>query len=270
MIKPGWRTIVYAALCTLLLPLGVQAQDLTQTQGATPQPEQLRSAVPKDIVTRAKLRTELAALYFQAGDSIVALEELTLALSVNPDYAPAYSLRGLVLFQLKEFDSAEKDFKRALSLDDKNPEINNNFGWYLCQSGRAKESIDYFQKAIRNPLYRTPELAWLNVGACYIKLNELDAADDALRRIIRFSPENPQALYNLALVAYKRGNFEAAKMHLMTVVKKVEPNAELLWLLVRVDRRLGDRMSEESATAQLRRKYADSPEYQELLKGNYE
>lgn len=57
----------------------------------------------------AKLRTELAAPYFQAQEYIVALEELTPALSVNPDYAPAYSLRGLVLFNLKEF-SAEGDF----------------------------------------------------------------------------------------------------------------------------------------------------------------
>ena len=270
MIRPDWRVSVLAVLCALLLPWGVQAQDLTQNPNPPPQPEQMRAAVPKDALTRAKLRTELAALYFQAGDYIVALEELTLALAVNPDYAPAYSIRGLVLYQLREYDSAEKDFKRAISLDERNPEINNNYGWYLCQTGKAKESIEYFQRAIRNPLYRTPELAWLNAGTCYIKMNDLDAAEDALRRIIRFAPQNPQALYNLAVVAYKRGNYDAAKAHLMTVVKQADPNAEMLWLMVRIDRRLGDRVSEGSFATQLRRKFPDSPEYQELLKGNYE
>ena len=261
----GWRSLLIPVLCA-----GFLFSSTVQAQSTEPQPEQLRSAKPKDVHTRAKLRTELAALYFQAQEYIVALEELTLALSVNPDYAPAYSLRGLVLFNLKEFSSAEGDFKRALSLDDKNPEINNNYGWFLCQTGRVKESIDYFQRAIRNPLYRTPEIAWINLGACYLKANDLDAADDALRRVLRFSPDNPQALYNLAQVAYKRGNYDAAKMHLMSVVKRVDPNAEMLWLMTRIDRRLGDRMSEASLAAQLRRKFPDSPEYQELLKGNYE
>ena len=150
----GWRSLLIPVLCA-----GFLFSATVQAQSTEPQPEQLRSAKPKDVHTRAKLRTELAALYFQAQEYIVALEELTLALSVNPDYAPAYSLRGLVLFNLKEFSSAEGDFKRALSLDDKNPEINNNYGWFLCQTGRVKESIDYFQRAIRNPLYRTPEIA---------------------------------------------------------------------------------------------------------------
>ena len=260
-----WRSLLVLTLCTGFLHSGA-----VQAQSREPQPEQLRSANPKDVHTRAKLRTELAALYFQAQEYIIALEELTLALSVNPDYAPAYSLRGLVLFNLKELSSAESDFKRAFSLDEKNPEISNNYGWFLCQTGRVKESIDYFQRAIRNPLYRTPETAWINVGACYLKMNDLDAADDALRRVLRFSPDNPQALYNLAQVAYKRGNYDAAKMHLMSVVTGVDPNAEMLWLMTRIDRRLGDRVSEASFATQLRRKFPDSPEYQELLKGNYE
>ena len=262
----GWRQAFVLGLCSVLLSVPMaQAQ-----KSEAPPPELMRSAKPKDIHTRAKLRTELAALYFQAGDYIVALEELTLAISVNPDYAPAYNLRGLVLFYIREFDSAENDFRRALNLDEKNPEINNNYGWFLCQIGKAKDSIDYFQRAIKNPLYRTPEVAWLNLGSCYLKLNQLDAAEDALRRILRVTPDHPQALSNLAQVVYKRGNYDAAKVHLMSVVKQTDPNAEVLWLMVRIDRRLGDRVSENSFASQLRRKFPDSPEYQELLKGNYE
>ena len=110
----------------------------------------------------------------------------------------------------------------------------------------------------------------LNAGACYIKLAELDKADDYVRRSLRFSPENPQALFQLALISYKRDNYDAAKEHLKNVVRLSDPSAEVLWLYVRVERRLGDRISESSFTAQLRRKFPDSPEYQELLKGNFE
>lgn len=225
---------------------------------------------PKDIHTRAKAHTELGSLYFQNGNLIVALEELTIAVAINPNYAQAYSTRGLVLYHVNELASAEKDFQRALSLDDRDPEINNNYGWFLCQTGRAKESIAYFQRAIGNPLYQTPETAYLNAGACYIKLGDLALAEDYVRKNLRFSRDNPQALVQLAKISYLRGNYDAAREHLRNVVRQTDPDAETLWLLLRIEHRAGDRAAESSLIAQLRRKYPDTPEYQEFLKGNFE
>jgi len=226
--------------------------------------------VPKDARTRAKAHTELGSLYFQNGNLIIALEELTMAAAIDPEYAIAFSTRGLVLYYVKEFESAEKDFKHALSLEERNPEINNNYGWFLCQTGKAKESIAYFERAYKNPMYQTPANAYMNAGACYTKLNELDLADDALRKSLRLTPENPQALYHLANVSYKRGNFDAARKHLNDAVRLVDPGPDMLWLFLRVERRLGNQADEKSLATQLRRKFPDSPEYQELLKGNFE
>ena len=239
-------------------------QQMPDPAGMSPSP------MPKDARTRAKAHTELGALYFQDGNLIVALEELTLAAAIDPDYAPALSTRGLVLYYVKEFDSAEKDFRRALSLEERNPEINNNYGWFLCQTGRAKESIAYFERAYRNPMYQTPANAYLNAGACHIKTNELDLAEDALRRSLRLMLKNPQALYYLADVSYRRGNFDAARKHLTEAARLVEPGPEMLWLSLRVERRLGNQADERSLATQLRRKFPDSAEYQELLKVNFE
>jgi len=57
---------------------------------------------------------------------------------------------------------------------------------------------------------------------------------------------------------------------LKNVTRTGDPSAEVLWLYLRVERRLGDNSTESSLAAQLRRKYPDSPEYQELLRGNFE
>ncbi len=259
----------FAFLGLGMMALVMQPPALAQKSEPLP-PETLSQAVPKDIHTRALAHTELASLYFQAGNLIVALEELTIAISINPNYAPAYSTRGLVLYYVKEFESAEKDFQQALRLDEKDPEINNNYGWYLCQTGKVKESIDYFLRATRNSLYKTPEVAFLNAGSCYVKLGELNLAEDYVRRSMRFTPENPQALFQLALINYKRGNYDAARQHLKNVVRLSDANAEVLWLALRVERRLGDAQAESSFTAQLKRKYPDSPEYLDFLKGNFE
>ncbi len=252
-----------------VLTLSVSQSALAQ-KSVPPAADSLALSVPKDVHTRAKLHTELGSLYFQSGNLIVALEELTIAISINPNYAQAYSTRGLVLYHIKELESAQKDFQRALNLDEKDPEISNNYGWFLCHTGREKESIEYFLRAIKNPLYQTPEVANLNAGTCYIKLGELDLAESYIRRSLRFSPDNPTVNFQLATISYMRGNYEAAKKQLAEVVRFSDPNAEALWLYLRVQRRLGDSQSEASFTSQLRRKYPDSPEYQEFLKGNFE
>ena len=246
------------------------AQAQNQNSGAASGDSIVTSAKPKDIVTRAKLHTELGALYFQSGNLIVALEELTIATAINPDYAPAYSTRGLVLYYINELTSAESDFKRALSIAESDPEINNNYGWFLCQTGKQRESIPFFDKAMKNPLYQTPGLAYLNAGACYIKLGELEAAEEHIRKSLRLMPENPQALFQLAHILYLKGNHDAAREYLKKVTRSSEPSAEVLWLYLRVERRLGDSSAENSLAAQLRRKYPDSPEYQEFLRGSFE
>lgn len=261
------RVLAAAAAGALLFA----AAPASWAQKSEPMPsDNLSSAQPKDIHTRAKAHTELGSLYFQNGNLIVALEELTIAISINPNYAQAYSTRGLVLYHVNELASAEKDFARALSLDSKDPEINNNYGWFLCQTGKAKESIAYFQRAIGNPLYQTPESAYLNGGECYIKLGELAAAEDYVRKTLRFSRDNPQALFLLARINYLRGNYDAARENLKNVIRQVEPDAATLWLLLRIEHRAGDAVAEGSLIAQLRRKFPDTPEYQEFLKGNFE
>jgi type IV pilus assembly protein PilF len=259
-----------SVLCSLFAAL-LLSVFAPPTLAQQPTPEGASSAPkPKDPRTRAKAHTELGALYFQDGNLIVALEELTLAAAIDPDYAPAFATRGLVLYYVKEFESAEKDFRHALGLEERNPEINNNYGWFLCQTGRERESLQYFERAYGNTLYQTPASAYLNAGACLIKLNELDAAQDALEKSLRLSPGNPQAMYHLADINYRRGDFDAARNRLAEVVRVVEPGPEMLWLLLRVERRLGNRADERSLATQLRRKFPDSAEYQELLRGNYQ
>lgn len=240
-------------------PHAVQATSSVVAQGGVGDPR-----------TRAKLHTELASLYFQDGNMAVALDELRIALDADAGYAPAYNVRGLVRLYLREMSLAEADFKQALRIADSDPEINNNYGWFLCQIGREKESITYFRRAIANSLYQTPERAYLNAGLCSQKAGDLVSAEDFFQKTLRFTPENPQALLQLASLNYKRGNDEAARKLLLTALRVVDPNAEMLWLALRLERRMGDSSAEKNYAIQLRRKFPGSPEYQEFLKGNFE
>ena len=74
----------------------------------------------------------------------------------------------------------------------------------------------------------------------------------------------------LANLRYKRGEFEQTRGVLNQFHRAVEPTPESLWLAIRVERNLGDRAAENGFSEQLRRRFPSSPEYQRLLKGQYD
>lgn len=259
----------FAASCLGILLLSVVSPLAAQT-AVQATSDQTPSGAVGDPRTRAKLHTELGSLYFQDGNMTVALDELKIAIDADSSYAPAYNVRGLVNLRLRETALAESDFNRALSLAAGDPEINNNYGWFLCQTGREKDAIAYFMKAVRNTLYQTPERAYLNAGMCSQKIGEAAAAEDYFHLALRVSRNNPMVLLQLATINYKRQAFAEARKLLAELLQLTEPNAEVLWLALRVERRLGDRNAEAGYVSQLRRKFPTSPEYQEFLAGKFE
>lgn len=234
-----------------------------------PEPQVQRKADPRE---RAKIHTELGGAYFQLGIPAVALEELNIAIAADSSYYTAYSVRGLIFSSLKEFAKAEEDFQRAIGLAPNDPEINNNYGWFLCSTGKEAESIGYFMKALRDPLYETPGRAYTNAGACAQRMGDLDNAQGYLLKALQISKDGAvQARIELARLLYRRDNLKEARVYLNEALKAMEPpSPDALWLAIRLEKKLGNTRAEEGFAAQLRSRYPGSPEYQEFLKGNFQ
>jgi len=229
-----------------------------------------RADADKAMMTRAQLHTELAANYYGIGNYAVALQEADEALKADPDYVAAYSVLGLIYAALHDDRSAEDSFQRALRIDAGDPDANNNYGWFLCQRKREQEGIKYFLTALRNPLYQTPEKAWLNAGICARQIGDLTSAQDYFSQVLKARPAEPQVLYYMADMAYKRGDFAGAKSYLAHLPSDPASSPEVLWLALRVERKLGDQASETSYGFQLRKNFPNSPEAQALRAGRYE
>ena len=225
---------------------------------------------PADAQKRAKIHTDLGAGYYERGQLGVALDELKEALRVDPNYAPAYNVMGLVYMELREDGDAERSFRRALEIDPLDSDTNNNYGWFLCQHKHEDQSIKYFMTALKNPLYATPEKSYFNAGICMRQKGDEQAAEEYFLKALRIRPGLPQALYNMADLSYKRSKYTEARAYLLKYQQVAPPNAESLWLGVRTERKLGNRDGEASYALQLRRKYPESKETQALKKGQFE
>lgn len=216
----------------------------------------------------ASVHTELAGLYFERGQYGVALEELDQALQADQNYAQAYNVRGLVHMTLREDALAEEDFKKSLSLDKNNSDTHNNYGWFLCQRGREKESIPQFMAALKDPLYRTPGRAFLNAGICSRKMGNNKDAEEFFQRALVVQPGMPQALLALAEMSFAAGDYSAAKRYFADYSKDSgDLTAEQLWLAVRISRKTGDRNSEASYGLQLRKRFPDARETELMMSG---
>ena len=220
--------------------------------------------------TRARLRTELAAGYFERGNVNVALEEVNLALRADPSYSPAYNVAAVIYASLKEDRLAEQNFTQALSLNPRDSDASHNYGGFLCQRKREPEGIKQFMAAVRNPLYQTPERSYVNAGLCARAIGDLAGAEDYLRQALKVRVNYPPALFHLADIAFTRSDYKAARSYLGTLTRLVAPSPDVLWLGLRVERKLGDRSSEDSYALQLRNKFPDSAETRALLAGQYE
>jgi type IV pilus assembly protein PilF len=223
-----------------------------------------------DPRNRAKLHTELASMYYSNGNLGVALEELRAAAKADANYAPAYGMYGLVYMQMKDQTRAEESFERALRLAPSDADINHNYGWFLCQTGREPASVKYFLQAIRNPLYAMPWRSYSAAGVCTMKMNQLKDAEAFFERALKFEPDEPASLVGLGQIRYRQGNIGEARKLVTRHNKLVTPTSESLWLAVRIERRMGERLQEQAFANQLRRRYPDSREFQALQRGQYD
>jgi type IV pilus assembly protein PilF len=220
---------------------------------------------------RAQIRLQLAVGYYQDRKYEIALDEVKQAIAANPEYADAFGFRALIYIAMGEYALADENYRHALRLAPRNPELSNNYGLFLCDAGRKPaEAMTYFETALKNPTYGSPVKAMLNAGNCSLKMKNVDAAERYLLDALRYEPELPAVNAGLARVYFERRDYPRAGFFInrLTETAKLDTlSADVLWLAIRVRHALGDRTTEASMAAQLRKRFPGSPEYAAFERG---
>jgi type IV pilus assembly protein PilF len=236
----------------------------------TPERQAEDSRDRAEAINGARVHTELAAAWYSRRRFDIAVEETNKAIESAADYVPAYNMRGLIYMEVGEDSLARQAFERALEIKPGDAETSNNFGWFLCNRKQPAQSLQYFQLALEDRLYQSPDKPLVNAGICTRKLGDGAKAENYFRRALLVRPDQPLAHFNLADLAYQRGDMKLSKNHLDRASASGAVSAEMLWLKVRLERKLGDRGAEASAALQLRRRFPQARETQLLMREAYE
>jgi type IV pilus assembly protein PilF len=213
----------------------------------------------------AIVNAQLGLGYLRSGQLDLAWQRLNTALKADPDYATAHNGMALVYDRLNEPVKAEKHFKRAIELNPEDSAAQTNYGVFLCEHGRIEEGEKYFMKAVENPLYDKPAMAYTNAGMCRLRADDASAAEAYFRAALRADPQFGVALLNMAELSFNKREYLAARGYMQRFEQVSNHNSRSLWLGIRIEKKLGDKDAVSSLAMLLKANYPDSPETQMLI-----
>ena len=263
MRKLGWKNRIFFAC--FISALAACSNPKLKDDDLDTQP----NAQSVDVQRRSSIHIQLALEYFQQGQHKLALDEIRRALAITPNLLEAYSLRALVLMDFNEPERAEENFLYALKLAPNNSDIANNYGWFLCQNGREKQSIPYFEKVLKDRNYATPVKALSNAGVCSLRMKDIANAERFFMLGFQEDPSNPSISANLAKLYLDKGSYDKAKFYIQRVIKAEIFTADVLWLGIKIENKLGDREAVADLGTKLRRRHPNSKEYALFQRGAF-
>ncbi len=259
--------IAFIFTAAMFMLLGCQSAQLKTAEQRNELPTNSDQA---DAHKRASIRLQLAISYYEQGQLSFALDEIKQSLQARSDFADAYGVKALIYMNMGEMQLARDNFLLALKLAPSNPELMNNYGWFLCQTGAETSSIAQFEAAIKNPTYSSPNKALNNAGICSLKLRNRSAAERYFLQAFQYDSANPVTNINLAKIYYDTHDYTRARFYVDRVIKMDVLTADVLWLAIKIERKLGDKATEASLVTQLFRRYPNSSEYAAFQRGAFD
>lgn len=171
---------------------------------------------------------EQGSLAIKSKDYDRAIDNLSRALTLNPDSVEALNLMGMAWFYKKDYPTAESKFTRAISLNASFSPAYNNLGNLYVMTGRMDKAEEYLKKAIGI----SPKLtsAYYSLGALLLQSGRTDEAMPYLSKGLDLDPTyldtykafiattddkgSPESEFAWARVYASRGDVERTLSHL--------------------------------------------------------
>ncbi len=226
-----------------LLRLCVVGVAVALLGGCASKPNTLNAPPQKKInnIAAADINVELGMAYLnRRKDPIEAKKKFLRALALAPKQAAPWYAMGYFLERTGDVAGAKKYFDKSVALAPKNGEVQNNYGTFLCRNGNAKASIPHFLLAVKDPKYIEVGEAYENVGVCALAIPDAVMAEKYFLKAFVANPGLPRSMYELASIYYNQGKYKQAQamMTHLAVVDKA-PYAQVLWLNIQINKKLG-------------------------------
>jgi len=156
-------------------------------------------------------RMNLGIALLKKGRADEAIAQFQTVLKDYPNDANAYDNMGTALLQKGDSQSAIAAYEKALSIQSRYPSAHFGLGMALDDIGRVGEAIAHYQEAVRE----APDFAeaYYLLGTDLFRASRIDAAITAFERALQSRPVYPEVQNNMALALLKKGRPSEAIAH---------------------------------------------------------
>ncbi|KAB8192470.1 type IV pilus biogenesis/stability protein PilW [Lysobacter maris] len=207
--------------------------------------------------TRAAVTVHAGQRALLANDLDSAAEAARTALKLDDSSSAAHTLMGAVYERQGQSARAGEHYRRAAELSPRGAQL-NNYGAWLCRTGQASESLEWFERALGDRGYATPDFALANAGSCADKAGLDEKAGRYLAAALRLAPENPVALAAMAEREFRAGDAFKARAFSERRLAAAPADARALMLASQIERQLGDKDAADRYVQRLRAEFPDA------------
>lgn len=261
------KSVLVSAAMALVLGLGACKHDPaiidypTQMSNLKQAP---RDSAKEDKQSAAQTHTQLAVAYMGQNNLKDAEAALKKALTFDDKYIPAHTMLAILEWRINRLQDADKEFRAAIALDPSNGDTNNNYGKFLCETGKQQDAMRYFKRALADPFYKTPAVANTNAGTCLLKSNDYAGAEAYLHKALELEPNYSTALLAMADLDYSKGDAFKARGYLQQFEAAGAATPDSLLLGYRIATRLGDKETAANYSSRLQDQFPNSAQAQSL------
>jgi type IV pilus assembly protein PilF len=214
-------------------------------------------------VTNAQIALE----YMKLDKLATAREFAERALSQDPGNSTVEVAAGLVYERLGEVAKAQHALAAAAHIGKNDPNIQNIYAGFLCRTHKAAEGEKLFLKIVHDPLYQTPEVAYVNMGVCVRDAGNNISAERYFRQALTIRPKMPEAMLQLGELLLERGDTTEARQTVQLYLAVNEATPDILWLGLRTERKAGDDITAASYAQRLKQEFPTSEQARMLQSG---
>lgn len=153
----------------------------------------------------AEINIELGLKYLQMKNFQRAKQKLLSALEENPKLPEANYAMAYFYEATGDNQQADQYYLHAISLAPNRGDVQNNYGTFLCRTGKYRLAIKHFELATRDRDYLDTASAYENAGWCALKIPDKKLAENYFKISVMHDPSRTAALQEWQKLTNQKG-----------------------------------------------------------------
>ncbi|MCB9396831.1 MAG: tetratricopeptide repeat protein [Acidobacteria bacterium] len=158
-----------------------------------------------------------------------ALPYLKRAVELEPENCYYNHWLGFAYMNMGDMNNAEKHLLKAIQINPEHTDSYNNLATIYIETGRYKEAVENLKKVLADTAFNAPELAYYNLGLCYLAMGKQELAIAAFEQAIVINKEFYRAHLAIGKMLLEDEQYEKAIRHLQTAEKGYPNDVEVLY-----------------------------------------